>query len=240
MASIEIRKLLLIVCVSQFLACVRNNPDRLASEKTSVVGEKRLPIADILSFIKLNKTRIKDGDLIMRADADFESETIRAMSKEDRTYSHSGIAFIEGGDVFVYNNIGGSENRSEQMLRESFDSFVSPHRKDGFGIYRYQLNESERIRIHEIVRNLFDEKQLFDKSFDLKTDDKQYCSEMIAKALKKASGSRIILPTTRIYNFKLRDPKYKGQVLKEFEYYALDNLYLNTFCSPIVRISYNE
>lgn len=176
----------------------------------------------------------------MRADADFESETIRAMSQQDRTYSHSGIAFIEDGDVFVYNNIGGSENPTEQMMREPFDSFVSPHRKDGFGIYRYQLNDSERVRVHAIVSRLFEEKQQFDKSFDLKTDDKQYCSEMIAKALMKATGNRIKLPTTKLYNFKLRDAKYKGKILKEFEYYALDNLYLNTFCTPVVRISYSE
>ena len=106
MIRIDIIKLLLICITLQLTACVRNNPDKLATDKTSAVGEKRLSLADILSFISLNKKKIRDGDLVMRADADFESETIRAMSQQDRTYSHSGIAFIEDGDVYVYNNIG--------------------------------------------------------------------------------------------------------------------------------------
>ena len=221
-------------------SCVRNNPDKIATDKTAVKGINRLNNADIWAFIIVNKAKIKDGDLIMRSDDDLVSESLRGMSKTDKTFSHSGIAFIENGGVYVYNNMAGIENKSEQMMREPFDSFVSPVRKDGFGIFRYQLSDDERVKIHDIIKELYDKKLLFDKSFDLKTDDKQYCSEMIYKALKKATDNRIVLPTSKVQNFKLRDPKYKGMMLKEFEYVALDNLFLNQYTTQIVRISYNK
>ncbi len=235
-------RIVLSFCIIAIIAssCERNNPDEVATQKTAAKGIIRLSNADIWTFINVNKAKIKDGDLIERSDDDFVSETVRAMSLTDKTFSHSGIAFIEDGNVYVYNTMAGEENKSEQMMREPFDSFVSPYRKDGFGIFRYQLNDDERVKIHGIIKDLYDKKLLFDKSFDLKTDDKQYCSEMIYKALKKATANRIVLPTSKVQNFKLRDPKYKGMMLKEFEYVALDNLFLNPDCSQIVRISYNK
>ena len=223
-----------------FFSCTHNHPNEIATEKTNNKGAERLKTEDILTFINENKAKIKDGDLVERSDDDLVSQSLRGMSQTDKTYSHSGIAFIENGNVFIYDNMAGVENKSEQMMRESFDSFVSPSRKDGFGIFRYNLTDTERVRLHEIIKNLYAEKLLFDKSFDLKTDDKQYCSEMIYKALKKATGNRVILPTSRVQNFKLRDPKYKGMVVKEFEYVALDDLFLNPFCLQVVRISYNK
>ena len=233
---------LLFTCIIAvvFNSCVRNNPDQVATEKTALKGTNRMSNADIWSFINVNKNKIKDGDLVERSDDDLVSESLRGMSQTDKTYSHSGIAFVEDGNVYVYNNMAGAENKNEQMMREPFDSFVSPSRKDGFGIFRYQLSDEERVKIHDIIKDLFDKKLLFDKSFDLKTDDKQYCSEMIYKALKKATNNRVILPTSKVQNFKLRDPKYKGIILKEFEYVALDNLFLNPYCTQLVRISYNK
>ena len=222
------------------ISCVRNKPDAVATEKTAAKGTVRLKTEDILAFIKENKSKIKDGDLIERSDDDLVSESLRGMSQTDKTFSHSGIAFIEDGNVYVYNNMAGAENKSEQMMREPFDSFVSPHRKDGFGIFNYQISDSERTKLHNVIKGLYDRKMLFDKSFDLKSDDKQYCSEMIFKALKIATNNRVVLPTSKVQNFKLRDPKYKGLVLKEFEYVALDNLFLNPFCRQVTRISYNR
>ena len=221
-------------------SCVRNSATDVATGKTALKGTIRMNSADIQTYISVNKAKVRDGDLIERSDDDMVSETIRGMSQKDKTFSHSGIAFVEDGQVYVYNNMAGVENQTEEMKREPFDSFVSPFRKDGFGIFRYNLTDSERVKFHAIVKDLYIQKLRFDKSFDLKTDDKQYCSEMIYKALKKATNNRVVLPTSKVSNFKLRDPKYKGMILKEFEYVALDDLFINPFCSQVVRVSYNK
>jgi hypothetical protein len=206
----------------------------------STSNMKRKPKTVLIQLIRENQPKLKDGDLVERTDDDFVSETLREMSTTDKTYSHCGFAFFEDGQWVIYNNMAGEENKKEQMMRQPFDSFVSPDKKTGFGIFRYNINDSETSRLHRITKLNFDQGLKFDKTFDLKTDDKMYCAEMIYKFLISATNRRIILPTTKKENFKLKDPKYKGAVLKEFEYVAMDNLFLNPFCKEISRVSYLE
>ena len=233
-------RLLLISFITTitFSFCTRTGSNNNTVGNTA--NMKRKKEAVILELIAQNKPRLKDGDLVQRTDDDFVSETLRDMSVTDKTYSHCGFAFYEDGQWMVYNNMAGGENKLEKMMREPFDSFVSPNKKTGFGIFRYNLSDSEFAKLYKITKFNYDNGLKFDKTFDLKTDDKMYCAEMIYKFLIQATNGRVLLPTTKKTNFKLKDPKYKGAVLKEFEYVAMDNLNLNPFCKEISRVSYKE
>jgi len=233
-------RLLLISFITTitFSFCTRTGSNNNTVGNTA--NMKRKKEAVILELIAQNKPRLKDGDLVQRTDDDFVSETLRDMSVTDKTYSHCGFAFYEDGQWMVYNNMAGEENKLEKMMREPFDSFVSPNKKTGFGIFRYNLSDSEFAKLYKITKFNYDNGLKFDKTFDLKTDDKMYCAEMIYKFLIQATNGRVVLPTTKKTNFKLKDPKYKGAVLKEFEYVAMDNLNLNPFCKEISRVSYKE
>jgi Permuted papain-like amidase enzyme, YaeF/YiiX, C92 family len=228
----------IIVLGAMATGCRRTQAADAESQPGMGRYEQRKSDEDILQFIKENKTKVKNGDLIERADDDLVSESMRNFSKKDKTFSHCGLAFIEDGDVYVYNNMAGEENKTEKMMREPYDSFVSPHKKNGFGIFRYALTDAEIEKLHQVTKESHAKGMLFDKTFDLKTDDKMYCAEMIYKFLNTATMGRVLLPTSKIQNFRVRDPKYKGLVLKEFEYVGLDDLFLNPFCKPVVRISY--
>lgn len=218
--------------------CRRRQASEAVDQMGTVRNMPKKTDKEILQFVKENKAKVKNGDLIERADDDLVSESMRNFSKKDKTFSHCGLAFIEDGEIYVYNNMAGEENKSEKMMREPYDSFVSPHKKDGFGIFRYSLTDAEIEKLHQVTKESYTKGMLFDKTFDLKTDDKMYCAEMIYKFLNTATMGRVLLPTSKIQNFRVRDPKYKGLVLKEFEYVGLDDLFLNPFCKPIVRISY--
>lgn len=203
----------------------------LASTKDIITANKEITAA---------KLQLQDGDMVTRSDDDFESATLQNFSNTDRSYSHSGIAFKEGDDFYIYHAITGAENPSGKYRRDIFDSFVNPLRKTGFGIFRYQLNEKEKDEFHNIMQTNFKNAVPFDLTFDLNSNDSLYCSEMIYKALKKCTHNRILLPTSKLYNFK---PKifgfqYRKLLLKEFEYVSIDNLYLNSFCKEIKRVSY--
>jgi hypothetical protein len=65
-----------------------------------------------------------------------------------------------------------------------------------------------------------------------------YCAEIIYKCLKRITNNRIILPTTKAQNVRIKNPAFKNKLYKEIEYVAVDNLYLNPFCREIARISY--
>ncbi len=234
------RNLLLAVTVLAILAagCRRNQGSQAVDQMGTTRVMPKKTDKEILQFIKDNKSKIRNGDLIERADDDLVSESMRNFSKNDKTFSHCGLAFIEDGEVYVYNNMAGEENKSEKMMREPYDSFVSPANKSGFGIFRYTFTDAEIEKLHEVTKENHAKGMLFDKTFDLKTDDKMYCAEMIYKFIKTATDGRIQLPTSKIDNFKIKDPKYKGMVMKQFEYVGLDDLFLNPFCKPVVRISY--
>ena len=221
-----------------FSSCKRNTSNNTTLGSTANMKSKPEPV--LLQLIKENEPKLRDGDLVERTDDDFVSETLREMSVTDKTFSHCGFAFYEDGKWMIYNNMAGEENKKEQMMKQPFDSFVSPERKTGFGIFRYNLSDSEITKLHQVTKLNFEQGLKFDKTFDLKTDDKMYCAEMIYKFLLQATGNRVVLPTTKKQNFKLLDPKYKGAVLKEFEYVAMDNLFLNPFCKEISRVSYKE
>jgi hypothetical protein len=210
-----------------------------ATNNTEGTAKKLIDDTTVASIKKASKL-LQDGDLVMRSDNDFESLTLQNFSDSDRTYSHSGIAFKEGENFIVYHAMTGIENPSGLCRKDPFDSFVSPLQKTGFGIFRYQLSETEKEKFHAIVKENIAKKIPFDLTFNLKTNDSLYCSEMIYKGLKLCSNGRIVLPNSVLNNFtpKILGYKYNQAFFKKFEYISLDNLYLNPFCKEITRVKY--
>ncbi len=187
-----------------------------------------------------SKKLLHDGQLITRSDNDFESMIMQNFSRRERVYSHSGIVFKEDSGYVVYHCMGGSENPEGACRKDPFDSFVNPLQKTGFGIFQYQLSALEAEKMHAILKKDYDLKIPFDATFNLKTDDSLYCSEMIYKALKQATGKKIILPSSFIENFKPKIMGYKNNTVffKKFEFIGIDDLYLNPFCKEIIRVKY--
>lgn len=196
-----------------------------------------------LAGIKIERAKklLQDGQLITRSDNDFESKILQNFSRRERVYSHSGIVFKEKDIYMVYHCMGGEENPSGACKKEPFDSFVNPLQKTGFGIFQYQLERNELNSLHQVLENYYQQKIPFDASFNLKTRDSLYCSEMISSALNKATGGRLIIPLSHIDNFKPKIMGYKYNTLffKRFDFIGIDDLYLNSFCKEIIRVNYN-
>lgn len=225
-----------VLLLLSFYSC---NENKEATIKN--ITEKAID-AKVIAAIQNGKNMLQDGDLVMRSDNDFESLTLQNFSDSDRTYSHSGIAFNEDGKFVVYHSMTGSENPSGLCRKDPFDSFVSPIRKTGFGIFRYQLSDTEKEKFHSVMKDNVAKKIPFDVTFSMRTDDSLYCSEMIYKALKACTNERVVLPTSSLTNFrpKIFGYKYKNVFLKKYEYISLDNLYLNPFCKEIIRVKYEQ
>jgi hypothetical protein len=66
-----------------------------------------------------------------------------------------------------------------------------------------------------------------------------YCAEMVYKFIRMATNNRIQMHTTKKENFKPKDPRYQGLVIKEFIYVSLDDLYRDDpGCQEIGRYLY--
>ena len=212
----------------------KKKPNLLTTDSSS----KKVNSQSLLN-IKKASLLLKDGDLVTRSDDDFESLALQNFSQKDRTYSHSGIAFKEDSGFIIYHCMAGLENPNAACKKEPFDSFVNPVKKTGFGIFQYQLSTAETERLHLLLQQNYQSKKPFDLSFNLKTDDSLYCSEMISKGLQQATNGRVKIPTSFLHNFK---PKILGyqprRFFKTFEYIGIDDLYMNPFCKEIIRVKF--
>lgn len=208
-----------------------------------MIRESGLTIAQMeaaLKEVESARPLLKDGMLVMRSDNDYESLTLQNFSKRDRIYSHAGLLFREGDSFMVYHSMTGLENPSGTIRRDAFDSFVNPSQKTGFGLFQYQLHPAETKKLHTLLQKGYEAKTPFDIFFNLNSDDSLYCSEMIYKNLKTASGGRVVLPFSFILDFhpKIMGYKHNNVRFKRFEYIGLDDLYLNPFCKEVRRVAY--
>ncbi len=195
----------------------------------------------LLNEIAKLKTQVKTGDLIFRNNDDMESESLRNFNKVDKRFSHCGVTVWDSAhkNIFVYHSFAGKENPTEQILFQSFDSFVYPKGKLGVSLYRFAISDSENNHFIDTLSKFYHQKIKFDKNFNLLDDSVMYCAEFIVKAIERATNKRIQIPTTRMKNsgnnYYLNGYKYTAPY---FEYYALDNLMLNPFVKEIAEVKY--
>lgn len=198
---------------------------------------------DPYSMIKEGQLLLKDGDLITRLNQDPASYFIKNFNRHDKSYSHAGIVIIEKGYPFVYHIVNGEEAPDEKMRKDSLISFCNPRKNLAFGIYRYDFNTAEILNLKTILQKWYVKGVQFDGAFNLKTDNKMYCSEMISKSLLKATNNRIVTGTTTLTT---AEAKYCSIYMRlpfaytsNMQIVSIDNLYIHPYCSLIKKFDYN-
>ncbi|HMK19986.1 MAG TPA: YiiX/YebB-like N1pC/P60 family cysteine hydrolase [Chitinophagaceae bacterium] len=192
---------------------------------------------------------IREGDLVLRCGNDFTSESLSDFSQNEKLFSHSGIAMMDNGTMYIYSNMAGDINPDEIMRRDIVDSFITPAHNVAVGVYRYDITTAELEKLKNIIHTHYMNKLQFDMNFDLSTDDKMYCAEMIAKSVEHATGKRITFSKSLItpalkekYLKKLLEKKVipSAKVAEQREYIALDNLYMNSHCREVTKIVFGK
>lgn len=128
------------------------------------------------------------GDIAVRMGTDLTSLLISALNPSGIAYSHCGIISIESDSAWVYHAIGGEFNPDQKMKREPLYDFAQPENNCGFGIFRPQLTHMQRQAFISLVQDQYKNGLAFDMDFNLNTDNKQYCTEMVAKNIGKVTG----------------------------------------------------
>ena len=209
--------------------------DSLLSERWKVINT----IAD----------SIQEGDLVLRCGNDYISESLSDFSQKEKLYSHSGVAMRDNGTMYIYSNMAGDINPDEIMRRDTVYSFITPVHNVAVGIYRYDLTNTELEKLKNIIHTHYMNKLQFDMNFDLSTDDKMYCAEMIAKSVEQATEQRITFSKSLItpglkekYLKKLLEKKVipSAKAADQRDYLALDNLYLNPHCREVNKIIFGK
>ncbi|HJS53827.1 MAG TPA: YiiX/YebB-like N1pC/P60 family cysteine hydrolase [Chitinophagaceae bacterium] len=241
------KKTLFILLLAFFACACTNSGDNLTKANPKILPDSVL--SERWKTIRVIKDSLREGDLVLRCGNDFVSESFSDFSKTEKLYSHSGIALMNEGVMVVYSNMAGDINPGEIIRRDEVDSFITPANNVAVGLYRYDITNEELERLKRIVLAYYDDKLQFDMNFDLSTDDKMYCAEMIAKAIEQATKQRIRFSKSTItpamkekYLKKLLDKKVipSAKVADQREYLALDNLYLHTNCREVKKILFGK
>lgn len=224
------------------LSCSEPKPSDVPKEELIDVSEMRSVNDSLVVDIK---KKVKTGDLVLRTGRDFSSEQVKDMSKEDKTYSHGGIVVIENDSILVYHVEPDFYYKKDKVRKELIDSFISIDHNSGFGLARFDLSEKETGTFVNYMETQFQNKVAFDMTFDLKTNDKMYCSEMITKGLRTSTDGRIQIEIQRLTD------KSKFKIIKQYfkvpekrfvnmEIIPIDRLYLNPACTLLNRYTYNQ
>lgn len=199
---------------------------------------------DPYSMISEAENLLCDGDLVLRLNQDPLSQFIKNFNREDKKYSHAGIVLFENGKPFVYHILNDEGSRDGKIRQESFPGFCDPMKNYAFGVFRYRLGKEEVKKLKTVIYSWQKNKVLFDYDFNLQTDQRMYCSEMISKAITKATASRIVFKTTVV-------TKQEASLLAAYlklpvstfslsEIVSLDNLYCSNTCAPVKEYSFNR
>lgn len=195
--------LLLIVC-----ACKEKQP----KQKVVVVNND--------SAIK----GIQTGDLILRRGKDQVSDFFARLNTRNQKYSHCGVAQRTDSGLFVYHIIASVNNLDGRILREPIQSFIHSKGNTAWAMIRYDFDSIKKAQLVSKIQVYARQKITFDQQFDLQSDDKMYCSEMLYKALVFASKDSLMIPITIASSGK--------------KYIAIDNLFEHKNCKTIGEIAY--
>ncbi|MES1215448.1 MAG: YiiX/YebB-like N1pC/P60 family cysteine hydrolase [Bacteroidota bacterium] len=233
----EVRNLILILILPYcFYSCMGN-----ASNRESIsVPAKEFP--DPFTMINEGEALLKEGDLVVRLNQDPTSQFIKNFNRRDKSYSHAGIVLFENGYPYIFHIVNGEENPDEKMRKDSLKQFCNPRKNIAYGIFRYKMDAGEIKRLKVLIHKWYMKGVHFDQTFNFKTDDKMYCSEMISKALVRVTNNRISIETTKLTSTEAE--LFSAYAHLPFTYtsklqiVSIDNLYTNPFCRLIKNYNY--
>jgi hypothetical protein len=185
---------------------------------------------------------LKEGDLVVRLNRDPSSLFIKYFNRRDKKYSHSGIVLFENGRPYVFHIVNGEENPGEKMRMDSLSRFCNPGKNRAYGIFRYNMNDVEIKRLKEYIHKVYADGIRFDHRFDLTSDDRMYCSELVSKALAEATDKRISVEPIQLTHVEATFISAYAHLPYSYASHLgivpIDALYTNPFCRLIKEYNY--
>ncbi len=152
--------------------------------------------------------QVQDGDLVLRLGNDITSNMLAQLNLKDKRFSHIGICIIENGTKMVYHSLGSEYGAHNFLRKDSLAAFFNLADNLSIGYAPMNLDAGTTEAIRDTLEQWYQKQLPFDMDFDWRTDDKMYCSEMVAKAIMRGNKS-IYIPVTDTL----------GR-----QYYAIDNI----------------
>jgi hypothetical protein len=135
----------------------------------------------------LHDLDLQNGDLILRRGRSLESFAV-FLADKNRDYSHIGIVVVENGNPFVIHAVPGeSATEPETVIKERPADFLSRDKASRFAVYRSVFQAGEREKVALKALEYYQNNTGFDHEYNLDSDQKVYCTELVLKAYEQAS-----------------------------------------------------
>ena len=145
----------------------------------------------------LETIKLQNGDLILRRGRSIESFAV-FMADKNRDFSHIGIVAIENGEPFVIHAVPGESGKNpERVIKERPEIFLSREKASHYAIYRSIFSAWEREKVAAKALEYYYNGVEFDHEYNLDSDQKVYCTELVFKAYQQLSID--------IHQFELKD-----------------------------------
>lgn len=156
----------------------------------------------------LRSVKFHDGDLIFRRGKSMASQAV-LLTDHNSMYSHVGMICMIGQVPYVIHAVPGeSGSGPEEIKCEKLTSFLDFEKASRGGLYRLSQPDSPAIgKALQQAKQAFDKRVKFDEEYDLKSDDKLYCTELIWKSYLVA-GVDLVQGQFDLLSIPLRRGKY--------------------------------
>ncbi|MDD2451493.1 MAG: YiiX/YebB-like N1pC/P60 family cysteine hydrolase [Dysgonamonadaceae bacterium] len=133
---------------------------------------------------------LKNGDMVFRRGYGADSTVAMNFSEGEKRYSHAGIIFIDSNNTYVIHSEEDEEYGQNGVFKEKIDEFLS--NSPVWAVYRLDITKEEQLALVELALTSEKNHILFDDNFNLKDDQKMYCSEFIYKTVNRSTNQQII------------------------------------------------
>lgn len=130
-------------------------------------------------------TNLNNGDIILRCGRSTESYAVYLADK-NAEFTHLGIISIENKKPFVIHVV---PDKNKLVKKESLTEFLKPKNTSEFAIYRSHYNKVYLDKVVQEANSFYLKKYEFDNKYDLETDSKLYCTELVLKAFNNVGIS---------------------------------------------------
>ena len=125
---------------------------------------------------------LKNGDLILRSGTSTESYVV-ILADSKTEFSHIGIISIENNTPYVIHAV---PHKNHFIKTDKLQDFLTPENPSKYAIYRANLKEDILEKVTIEAETYYQKKYTFDTDYDLKTNTKLYCTELVLKAYQNS------------------------------------------------------
>ncbi len=139
---------------------------------------------------------IKNGDLVFRQGRGIFSDIFKNIGETDSPFSHVGIVYKDGNDIFVIHTEANELTGVGFAKKEKLSDFISNSNSVTYDFYRIDDFRSARIQsVLKAALKYVNDKIPFDTDFNLRDNDRLYCTELVYKAFKSAGINLVGKPS---------------------------------------------